>query len=81
MRNKPTMVHAKPTAQNSTAAGKTRLSGLGGMDGKGQSTDATLPRFRLVLINALPVAVDGQSDAVAVSTAHTALPGWQHVSK
>ena len=48
MRNKPTMAHAKPTAQNSTAAGKTRLSGLGGIESKGQSDGVDFGRFRAI---------------------------------
>jgi hypothetical protein len=42
------MVHAKPTAQNSTAAGKTRLSGLGPGADKGQSDGADFGRFRAI---------------------------------
>jgi hypothetical protein len=37
MRNKPTMAHAKPTAQNSAETAQARLSGLGACGGKGQS--------------------------------------------
>jgi hypothetical protein len=66
------MVHAKPTAQNSTAAGKTRLSGLGGIESKGQSDGADFGRFRA--IEATPIF----GGAVA---AGAALAGCQHVSQ
>jgi hypothetical protein len=36
-KRKPTMVHAKPTAQNSTETAQARLSWLGACGGKGQS--------------------------------------------
>ncbi len=58
MRRKPTMVHAKPTAQGRTAARKTGTEGTGPGTDKGDATDAILPRFRLVLINALPGRVE-----------------------
>jgi hypothetical protein len=40
MRNKPTMVHAKPTAQNSAETAQARLSGLGSIESKGQGQGA-----------------------------------------
>jgi hypothetical protein len=42
MKRKPTMVHAKPTAKNSTETAQARLSGLGACGGKGSVTGADL---------------------------------------